>query len=757
MDEALLCLRRAVADVPDHAPANLRLLKHGHADDRAQAAAHLLSPARGTSLLKACIAELAAAGHICVAAVRGYAEAIEGFVWSADGAPINVRFQTGDEAWNEPIKLDPAHPLSSDSGIAATIAQVRVRPGMTTNVLIERAGKIVHRDTLAPCVPEARHRPRPVAGAPARQPYAAAVTVIVPVYGDLPATRACIDSLLAQIDGEPNQRILIVNDASPLPGIKPLLARAARHPRIRVVENAVNLGFVAAVNRGLALVPDGDVILLNADTVVPQGFAARLARAASFERVGTVTPLSNNGEFTSFPVTAACNDMLDASTLAKLDRIAASVNADHVIDMPNGIGFCLYITRECLDATGPLSEDYVRGYYEDVDFCLRAAESGFRNVCAANVFVAHAGSKSFAGEKRGLVLRNLTRLDERFPDHRRDVTAYLALDPLASPRAAIERRLQPAGRQAARGLVGGAGAARDVIADRAAELQQSGERVLILTHGPARTNVRLRAADGTSPQSLAFDIADHRQRQDFIKVLKDQNVQTCEFCTFVQAPHILIQCIQECGLHIDVLVDEIPITGGPDAAPCPVWLDATATARHLICATDLAHAFLEQRPEIDIGALVRPTRQRPPCVAPRPGTIAVLLANPTPVDMRGVADMIGALTRALPNRPLIAFGSMPHPWPHGDLELSIVPGPFPAADWDRLMRGYGIERIVQARAQPVFGSGGTTPAWYGSLPLAYWDWSAGTLPCRRGDCALDPAALMQDVEARLREWGIRDR
>ena len=96
-----------------------------------------------------------------------------------------------------------------------------------------------------------------------------------------------------------------------------------------------------------------DVILLNSDTVVPKDFAARLAEAAASDPdIGTVTPLSNNGEETSFPVANEANPIGGHDDVMAIDAIAAKVNAGRIIDIPNGTGFCLYITRECLDAVG---------------------------------------------------------------------------------------------------------------------------------------------------------------------------------------------------------------------------------------------------------------------------------------------------------------------------------------------------------------------------------------------------------------------
>ena len=128
--------------------------------------------------------------------------------------------------------------------------------------------------------------------------------------------------------------------------------------------------------------------------------------------------------------------------MVALDHAAAMANATTVVDTPSGIGFCLYITRRCLEAVGGLSERFERGYLEDVDFCLRARERGFRNVCASSVYVAHHGSKSFKQQKRGLVLHNLGILDDRFPSFRKECLAFEAADPLRPVRSKLERSLR---------------------------------------------------------------------------------------------------------------------------------------------------------------------------------------------------------------------------------------------------------------------------------------------------------------------------
>src|SRR5262249_47383785 len=156
------------------------------------------------------------------------------------------------------------------------------------------------------------------------------------------------------------------------------------------------MGFVGAVNRALRLVSAGDVILLNADAVVPRGFIERLAATArSDPTIATITPLSNNGEFTSFPVPFKPNPMPTARAIAKANAIAPRANAGPAVDIPNALGFSLNTPRRCLDEVGVLSEVFQRGYLEDVDYCLRARERGLRNLCDPSVFVGHVGSRSF--------------------------------------------------------------------------------------------------------------------------------------------------------------------------------------------------------------------------------------------------------------------------------------------------------------------------------------------------------------------------
>ncbi len=268
------------------------------------------------------------------------------------------------------------------------------------------------------------------------------LNVIVPVYGGVDETRRCLNALFAQKSEHP-MRIMIVDDAGPDPAMKDLLADYATRPGAVLVENPFNLGFVGSVNRALLNCPRGDVLLLNADAILPPGAIDRLSRAAHAEKeIGTVTPLSNNGEFTSFPVPFSPAPCPDDGTIEAIDAAARRVNDGSIINLPNGVGFCLYVKDECRQAIGLLNDaDFIDGYLEEVDYCLRAAEAGFRNVCACDVYVGHIGGTSFGDRRRDLVMRNIATLQKAFPDIKTQTYWFVQGDPLQKARHALQVEL----------------------------------------------------------------------------------------------------------------------------------------------------------------------------------------------------------------------------------------------------------------------------------------------------------------------------
>ncbi len=274
----------------------------------------------------------------------------------------------------------------------------------------------------------------------------ATVDIVLPVYGSPDLLRRCVASVLSA-RCQTRWHLNIIDDASPDPAIGPWLTELARaHPALTVLRNARNLGFVGTVNLGMRLAARRDVLLLNSDTEVADGWLDRLHRAAHrAPDVGTVTPFSNNATICSFPRFCEANDLPAGEDTASLQRLFARLHDGQSIDVPTAVGFCMYIRRDCLDDTGVFdAESFGAGYGEENDFCLRASARGWRHVHALDTFVRHVGGASFSNRQQQLQAQALAAMRRLHPQYEALVQAYVQRDPARPYREAVSAALAAA-------------------------------------------------------------------------------------------------------------------------------------------------------------------------------------------------------------------------------------------------------------------------------------------------------------------------
>lgn len=764
---AVADLVTALQIAPDDIAANRRMLLWGRARQRADAARALIAGERDMRVVRQAIAVLRKAGQAAFAGLRIREGVVEGWAaWQGTG-PILVSIAGDTDRIDSSFDADPRHPLSPELGRAVNFDLPRPPAAGPQFISVTCDGEVLAE--LRTTRPSGRPAGsmRPGSGAAGADPK---VTVIVPVYADYRATRACLESLWDEIEGSTRYSAVVVNDASPDPRMGELLDTWGGRPNVLILTNTKNLGFVGAINRGLDEIPSDDVVLLNADTIVPVGFIARLSSAArSSPDIGTVTPLSNNGEFTSFPVPNQPNAPSNAAAVRQLDELAARVNTGRVVDIPNGIGFCLYVTRGCLDVVGSLSESYHRGYLEDVDFCLRARQHGFRNVCAASVYVGHAGSRSFRSQKRSLVVRNLAVIEQRFPSYRAECADFILADPLNAARGAIEIGLPPT-RQDGILLVSGGGAVAEVARERARQLLAgTAPAVLVLEirYGPDGPVASLCDATDGVPQSLAFKLP--HQVSELSELLRRSQLARMEFLDLARIPRAAIDALLGLSVPYDLFVAHAEL------------LSAQITGRAMVHAlhADRAMPDLAQSRKVAAGA----DRVLAPDAQAAAAALALGLrrsvtrldvetrcdASPTPlrgkaerlglVPVRGCAweqrfmhGVIAGLRRAVPDIETVVVGGTPDDRALFRAGRAFVTGPVDAAELDVSFRRYRLDRVLCCLMRPLFGHPIPAAMARIGMPMAYVDWSHGSCPARNGDLPLDVSLSPAAVVARLTPW-----
>lgn len=326
-----------------------------------------------------------------------------------------------------------------------------------------------------------RLRPSTRAGPPGIDARSRAVDIVIPVYRGGAETLACLESVFASVP--PTTIVHVVDDASPEPALAAALEDLAAQGRIALHRHAENRGFPTAANTGLRAAAGCDVVLLNSDTLTPPGWLERLRRAAyAAPDIGTATPLSNEATILSYPAAMPPG-------AAALDRIAQRANAGATIDIPVGIGFCLFLRRDCLDQVGPLREDaFAQGYGEENDFCLRAAAAGWRHVAALDVFVAHLGGRSFGGAAAHLRRRNAAVLERLHPGYDATIAAFVQADPLFAARRRMDELRWADGRCENGAIVlithDFGGGVAEFVAARAAAHRAAGLRPIVLRPAP---------------------------------------------------------------------------------------------------------------------------------------------------------------------------------------------------------------------------------------------------------------------------------
>lgn len=260
--------------------------------------------------------------------------------------------------------------------------------------------------------------------------------ILIPVYRGLDETRSCILSVVTSL---PNwAHLIVINDCSPDSELSAWLRDHSMALKFTLIENETNLGFVGSVNIGMMLHPDRDVLLLNSDVEVANSdWLCRMRNAAySRDDVASLTPFSNNATICSFPNFCQDNELFENCNVTELDQVFSSLLLDEiVVSVPTGVGFCMYIRRDCLDVVGYFDEKtFGKGYGEENDWCQRAAKLGWTNYHQLNVFVYHKGGVSFQSESNPRIIRALDLLQKKHPNYANDIQEYIKNDPAKNAR-----------------------------------------------------------------------------------------------------------------------------------------------------------------------------------------------------------------------------------------------------------------------------------------------------------------------------------
>ena len=244
------------------------------------------------------------------------------------------------------------------------------------------------------------------------------LTVAIPIFNNPAALRRCLDSVIPTLQS--SDLLWLLDDASDDPEIAEVIGGAgSMHPCLRITSHRENLGLVATANTALEG-SDNDVVLLNSDTIVVEGWLEQLQTTASTNRrCGIVCPVSDNATILSvisrFPVAPASRELKPA------------------VRIPTAVGFCMLIRRSLFNRIGGFSPEFSPGYGEENDLSMRAMKVGFDILAATGAVVLHSGGGSFPAHVSGQLRQaHERRLNTKWPEYRSLVSSWWRDNPLRS-------------------------------------------------------------------------------------------------------------------------------------------------------------------------------------------------------------------------------------------------------------------------------------------------------------------------------------
>jgi glycosyltransferase involved in cell wall biosynthesis len=223
------------------------------------------------------------------------------------------------------------------------------------------------------------------------------VSIIIPTKDAINLVSSCIASILSNTDYR-NYEILLIDHASEHPLSKGYFTSLAAYQNIRVLRYSGAFNWSAINNYAVSQAKGEILVFLNNDTVVlSRNWLTELVSHTVRPDVGAVGAklLYDDGTIQHAGVILGIGGLADHAFVGEASTAKGYLGrALLTVDMSAVTGACLACRREVFDQVSGFDAVNLKVAFNDVDFCMKITDAGYRIVWTPHALLYHLESKS---------------------------------------------------------------------------------------------------------------------------------------------------------------------------------------------------------------------------------------------------------------------------------------------------------------------------------------------------------------------------
>ncbi len=265
------------------------------------------------------------------------------------------------------------------------------------------------------------------------------VSVIIPNKNSYGLMKKVLSGLFEKTDYD-NFEVIVVDNGSDDRDVLDLYQEyQKKYENFRIELNVEAFNFARSINRGMKLAKGDLLLMLNNDIeVINKEWLSEMVQCVNYEDVGIVGAklLYPDDLIQHAGVVIGLGGLAGHWYLRKDSEFGGPLNRLHVrSSMVCVTGAAMLVTRKCAESLGDWDEENFAVAFNDVDYCVRAYNNGFRVVWTPFACLYHHESVSRGSDE---AIENRSRFQKECANLRRIHAADRFLDPAINPAYSLD-------------------------------------------------------------------------------------------------------------------------------------------------------------------------------------------------------------------------------------------------------------------------------------------------------------------------------